>query len=234
MRLKIISGILTAAIALGQQQPAPQSAEQVRERWNGVFREGASSLRMEANEMLMTALDLRIGQGRNAPFLEEKGWSGVDLSDVAVGEAKKTAAERGLKLDAIVDDLDKFDFGQEQWDLITSFYMHGWQRRSPTDVPKRIYDALKPGGLLVIEGFSDPPRATSGRSCDSWRRRSSRAAFQAGLARLALHHQHGPHCRTPQRFLGSPPDLRSGLWSAMRRTSAAIAPTAATALFSST
>jgi hypothetical protein len=35
--------------------------------------------------------------------------------------------------------------------------MHAWHRRSPTDVPARIYEALKPGGLLVIEGFAEPP-----------------------------------------------------------------------------
>jgi SAM-dependent methyltransferase len=55
-----------------------------------------------------------------------------------------------------VADLDTFDFGHERWDLITSFYMHGWHDRSPTDVPARIIAALKPGGLLVMEAFARP------------------------------------------------------------------------------
>jgi 2-polyprenyl-3-methyl-5-hydroxy-6-metoxy-1,4-benzoquinol methylase len=105
------------------------------------------------------ALDIGMGQGRNAVFLAEKGFevTGVDVSDVAVEQAKTNASARGVKLNGVISDVDKFDFGSEQWDVITSFYMHAWHRRSQTDVPKRIYDALKPGGLLVIEGFAEPP-----------------------------------------------------------------------------
>ena len=39
---------------------------------------------------------------------------------------------------------------------ISSFYMHSWHDRSPADVPTRIHEALRPGGLLVIEGFAKP------------------------------------------------------------------------------
>ena len=60
-------------------------------------------------------------------------------------------------MNAVVGDLDTFDFGTEKWDFITLFYMHGWQRRSKTDVVARVSQALKPGGLLVIEAFADPP-----------------------------------------------------------------------------
>jgi SAM-dependent methyltransferase len=69
-----------------------------------------------------------------------------------------SASAKGATLNAVVSDVDAFDFGKEQWDLITSFYMHGWHRRSPTDVAGRIFDALKPGGVLVIEGFGEPKR----------------------------------------------------------------------------
>jgi SAM-dependent methyltransferase len=90
--------------------------------------------------------------------LAEQGWTvtGVDLSDVAVGLAKKNATARNVVIDAIVSDLDAFEFGKERWDLIASFYMHAWHDRSKTDVPARIYNALKPGGLVVMEGFAKP------------------------------------------------------------------------------
>jgi SAM-dependent methyltransferase len=147
-----------------QPQPSP---EEVRERWNKVFNEGAPSLDREPNKVLVAAvdqrkpgkaLDLGTGQGRNAIFLASRGWTvtGVDISDVAIAEAKKNAAARKVQIEAIVGDLDTYDFGREQWDLITSFYMHSWHHRSPTDVPTRIYDALRPGGLLVMEGFARP------------------------------------------------------------------------------
>jgi SAM-dependent methyltransferase len=99
--------------------------------------------------------------------------TGVDISDVAIAEAKKNAAERKVQIDAIVGDLDTYNFGREQWDLITSCYMHGWHNRSATDVPARIYDALRPGGLLVIEGFGKPENPV-GFSVEELSKKSSR------------------------------------------------------------
>ncbi|MBC8164420.1 MAG: class I SAM-dependent methyltransferase [Bryobacteraceae bacterium] len=106
-----------------------------------------------------TALDLGTGEGRNALFLAENGWTvtGLDISPVAIQQARKNATDRKLNIEAIVADLDAFDFGQQRWNLITSFFMHAWHGRSKTDVPVRIYDALKPGGVVVIEAFANPP-----------------------------------------------------------------------------
>ena len=81
----------------------------------------------------------------------------MDISDVAVDQVRKRRSESKLPVTAVVSDLDAYDFGKSQWDLITSFFMHSWHRSSKTDVAARIYDALKPGGLVVIEAFSDPP-----------------------------------------------------------------------------
>ncbi len=80
--------------------------------------------------------------------------TGVDLSDVAVTQAKRRAAELGVPLGAVVEDLDKYDLGRERWDLITLFYMHAWYHLLKTDTATRLRHALKPGGLLVIEGFA--------------------------------------------------------------------------------
>jgi 2-polyprenyl-3-methyl-5-hydroxy-6-metoxy-1,4-benzoquinol methylase len=154
----------TAAPASQAQTPAARA----RDFWNKEFSEGKVLLHKGPSALLVTAvkgrkpgtaLDIGMGQGRNAVYLAELGWTitGVDLSDVAIEQAKANASAKSVKLNAVVSDLDTFDFGKEQWDLITSFYMHAWHRRSPTDVPARIFDALKPGGLLVIEGFAEPP-----------------------------------------------------------------------------
>jgi len=158
------------------QQPAPAATTPAsplpdrRAFWNKEFEEGKALLQKDAAPLLVaavqgrtpgTALDLGMGEGRNALHLSAQGWTvtGVDLADVAVAQALDKARNRGLTLEAIVADLDVYDMGTAQWDLITSFYMHAWHRRSNTDVPARVLRALKPGGLLVIEGFADPPNS---------------------------------------------------------------------------
>jgi len=98
-----------------------------------------------------TALDLMMGQGRNAVYLASRGWTttGVDLSDEGVRIARETAAKQKLKLEAIVADVEHWDIGTARWDLITMIY-------AGTDgkLIERAKAGLKPGGLFVFETFS--------------------------------------------------------------------------------
>ena len=164
----VVAALTVASLSVLGQSTTPQNASDRRDFWNKEFAEGKVLLHKGPSALLVsaikgrtpgTALDIGMGEGRNAVYLAEHGWevTGVDLSDVAVEQAKTSAAAKGLKLNAVVSNVDAYDFGKERWDLIASFYMHAWHRRSTTDVPTRIYDALKPGGLLVIEGFAEPP-----------------------------------------------------------------------------
>jgi SAM-dependent methyltransferase len=157
-----------------RQTPATPD-ENPRERWNKVFEKDIPYLRTAPSKLLIeatqgrkpgAALDLGMGQGRNAIYLAEQAWdvTGVDIADVAVEQAKKNAAGRGVKMRAVVADLDTFDFGTDRWDLITSFYMHYWHQTSTTDVPTRIYNALRPGGLLVMEAFRKPVNGSGFRT----------------------------------------------------------------------
>jgi SAM-dependent methyltransferase len=136
-----------------------------REFWNGKFSDPKTEFRHEPSALLVDAIrgrtpgravDLGMGQGRNTIFLASQGWNatGVDLSDVAVAQAKASAARAGAKITAIVDDLDHFPMGTNQWDLIAMFYVHAWFQASRSSSIGRIAAALKPGGLLVVEGFA--------------------------------------------------------------------------------
>lgn len=119
-------------------QPSRLLVEAIRERKPGV------------------ALDLGMGEGRNAIYLAQQGWqvTGVDLSDVGISQAKKHAARVGVNVSAVLDGLDHYDFGRNRWDLIILFYMHAWYHEAKPRSTERLIDALKPGGLLVIEGFA--------------------------------------------------------------------------------
>lgn len=97
------------------------------------------------------ALDVAMGQGRNAVYLAAKGWdvTGYDLAEDGLRIAKENAARAGADITTVKASFDSFDYGQERWDLIYFVY---------TDAPvvdpqfvARICAALKKGGLVLID-----------------------------------------------------------------------------------
>jgi SAM-dependent methyltransferase len=142
-----------------------------RDFWNTKFSDpgtqfsrGPSRLLAEAirNRPPGQALDLGMGEGRNTIFLAQRGWqaTGVDLSDVAVAQARERAAKVHVKISAVIDDLDHYQLGKNKWDLIALFYMHAWYQGTRPGNPQRITAALKPGGVLVMEGFAGHEKFT--------------------------------------------------------------------------
>ena len=105
------------------------------------------------------ALDIAMGQGRNSIWLAKAGWtvSGYDISDEALRQANAAAAASGVKLDTKLASHDEYDLGQSQWDLIVMSF--AFTQLNDTAYMKRVRDSLKPGGVLVVEGFNGGPRA---------------------------------------------------------------------------
>ncbi len=100
------------------------------------------------------ALDVHMGQGRNAVFLASKGWqvTGFDFSAGGVGAALESAKKAGVSLTALVRRHEDFDFGRAQWDLVVMSYT--WvPLREP--YVQRIVDSLRPRGRLVFEHLMD-------------------------------------------------------------------------------
>jgi SAM-dependent methyltransferase len=143
----------------GQTDPRDQ------EFWNKKFSDPKTEFKREASPLLVDAirgrrpgraLDLGMGEGRNTIYLAEQGWeaTGVDISDVAIAQARTRAAKLQIRITAVVDDLTHYQLGSGQWDLIAAFYVHAWYTGTRPATPARLIAALKPGGLLVIEGFA--------------------------------------------------------------------------------
>jgi SAM-dependent methyltransferase len=162
-------GLLILGVVLSVHAQAVDSAD--RAFWDGKFNNPKTQFSHEPSRLLVEAirgrrpgraLDLGMGEGRNAVYLAQHGWrtTGVDLSDVAVAQAKARAASLHVNLTAVVDDLDRYDFGTSRWDLITLFYVHAWYQGARPESTKRILAALAPGGLLVMEGFAGPQSFT--------------------------------------------------------------------------
>jgi len=112
------------------------------------------------------ALDIGMGQGRNAVALAIKGWSvtGFDVSAEGLAVAKAQAARAGVAIAAIQDSDDHFDPGTNQWDLIAVIYGPG-SIADPGYVA-RLRRALRPGGIVVVESFASDRAAAQRRPVD--------------------------------------------------------------------
>lgn len=107
------------------------------------------------------ALDVGMGQGRNAVWLASQGWqvTGFDVAGEGLRLAREQASAEGVKIETIYAADRDFDFGKDRWDLIAFIY-------SPLrDLEARAFAGLKPGGMVVAEAFGnagDPARASQG------------------------------------------------------------------------
>jgi SAM-dependent methyltransferase len=112
------------------------------------------------------ALDVGMGQGRNAVFLAVEGWSvtGFDISDAGLEVARKSAARVGVQIDTVPKSREEFDFGTARWDLIVITY-----ETIPLETMSyvaRLRDSLRPGGLLVVETTASDAGQRLTRSVD--------------------------------------------------------------------
>jgi SAM-dependent methyltransferase len=158
--------------------------EAERERWNETLTQG-TAFNHEPNKLLVetvqgrkpgSALDLLMGQGRNAIFLASQGWkvTGVDIADQGLKLAQEEAARRKLKLDTVEADVDKYDLGKERWDLVTMIYAG-----ADPKLLARVQTSIKKGGLFVTEYFhKDSDFAKSGAG--GWDPAQLEAAFKDG------------------------------------------------------
>lgn len=124
--------------------------------YNGLYAGNSTVFTREPNALLVDAvrdrkpgraLDVGMGNGRNAIFLAGRGWevTGFDSADEGVRQAKSEAARLGLRFQADVKTFDEFDFGIDAWDLIVLTY-------EPTKLlAPRVSRALRPGGIVVVE-----------------------------------------------------------------------------------
>jgi SAM-dependent methyltransferase len=116
-------------------------------RWEpNMFLMGVTRSMMPGN-----AIDVGMGSGRNAVYLARSGWTvtGIDTSRVGVARARERAVAEKVSLNAIEQDMFRFDYGTARYDLVLFMYM-GPVR----DLDRRLVEALRPGGYLVIEHFA--------------------------------------------------------------------------------
>jgi SAM-dependent methyltransferase len=95
------------------------------------------------------------GEGRNAVFAARHGWqvTAVDFSAMAREKALALARRAGVGIDYQLADLVSWEPEPSAFDLVALLYLHvpSAARRA---LHRRLVAAVKPGGLLVLEAFS--------------------------------------------------------------------------------
>ena len=101
------------------------------------------------------ALAIADGEGRNGVFLAECGLDvvSVDFSPAAQVKAQALAAARGVAITTVTADLLAWDWPEGICDVVAAIFFQFLEPDERTDVFARIRRALKPGGLLILEGY---------------------------------------------------------------------------------
>ena len=99
------------------------------------------------------ALDLAAGEGRNAVWLAEQGWSvvAVDFSAAGVDKGRRLAAHRGVEMDWVVADVVSHEPTAAAFDLVLISYLHLPPEQMAT-VLAGAARALAPGGTFLLVG----------------------------------------------------------------------------------
>jgi len=95
------------------------------------------------------------GEGRNSVWLATQGLDveAFDASPVGVAKARRLASERGVSVQFHVADADGWRWPEQAYDVVAAIFI----QFAPPALRRRIFErvarALRPGGLLVLEGY---------------------------------------------------------------------------------
>ena len=106
------------------------------------------------------ALDLGCGEGADAIWLAEQGWTvvAVDVSGTALSRARTAATSRGVA--------EHIDFQQHElttsfpaggFDLVSAHFLHSTVEMDRTAVLRKAAEAVAPWGALLIVDHAAPP-----------------------------------------------------------------------------
>ena len=95
-------------------------------------------------------LDIAIGEGRNGVYLATQGFEvvGLDISEKGLAKAHQLAKQNGVSIETRVVDLEHHQLEKNAYDVILLMY---YMQR---DLWPQINDALKPGGMAIIETYN--------------------------------------------------------------------------------
>ena len=103
------------------------------------------------------------GEGRNAAFAAKTGWevTAFDSSAEARKKAIKLAHKNNVNINYLISDYENVSFNSNAFDAIGLFYTH-MNPEKRKQYHQKLMTFLKPGGKLIMEGFSKKQINNSG------------------------------------------------------------------------
>jgi SAM-dependent methyltransferase len=135
------------------------------ERWNDRYAKPDYHFGTEPNEFVkrqahllkpgMKALAVADGEGRNGVWLAGQGLDvhTFDLSPNGIAKAKQLAAARGVTMRIEQGDIHTWNWPDAAYDVIVVVFIQFSPGPERNKVFAGIKRALKPGGLLLMEGY---------------------------------------------------------------------------------
>jgi 2-polyprenyl-3-methyl-5-hydroxy-6-metoxy-1,4-benzoquinol methylase len=101
------------------------------------------------------ALDIGMGEGKNAVFLAKKGFNvkGVDVSSEAIKKSAILAKRKNVKILPECADIKNFNFKCKYDLIISTFTLHFLPKKKSLEVLKKIKAFTKPGGFNLVALF---------------------------------------------------------------------------------
>jgi len=135
------------------------------DRWEERFRPAGYVFGKEPNAFLKsqahrlpaagTALSVADGEGRNGVWLAEQGLDvlAIDFSSAALSKARALAEERGVRLRTEMADVTTWHWPAGAFDVVAAIFVQVVFPAERTVFFTNLKQALKPGGLLLLQGY---------------------------------------------------------------------------------
>jgi SAM-dependent methyltransferase len=133
-------------------------------RWNSrfaaegyLFGESPNAYLAEMTSSLKPGktLSLADGEGRNSVWLARQGLEvdAFDFSPIAIQKARQLADKHAVKVNYQCSDWQTFDWTPNRYDNVVGVFFQFVEPASRLDLFTRMDQALKPGGVLLIQGY---------------------------------------------------------------------------------
>jgi len=148
---------------------AMRSAEEIAmselERWQTRFnapdyifgKEPNAFLKSEARRLPKSgsALSVADGEGRNGVWLAQQGLDvlAVDFSPAALDKSQALAAERGVQIRTEIADVTTWRWPAAEFDVVVAIFVQVVFPAERAAFFANLKRALKPGGLLLMQGY---------------------------------------------------------------------------------